>query len=136
MVVNYSKALDTALELEHKLDEALEELRKASNWGIADLFGGLLVVSAIKQSKMSKANKMLEEIETIGRRLSDELGAYASVDFGDLKLQFNNAINITDVIIDNTISDVAAQSRIEKAWKQVKEMYDLNERLIKKLKNM
>lgn len=137
MKADVDQVLATALELESKLDETLEVLRKASNWGIADLFGGLAIVSGIKQSKMTKAHHLLQEVEAIARRLSDEMGGDMFLDLQDFHLTFSNDVcNVLDVVLDNTISDVTAQVRIEKAWKQTKELYDRNEILIKKLKSM
>ena len=62
MSTKYIDAIIICEELETVLDEALKELKKASNWGIVDLLGGGFITSLIKREKLKKTNGYLYRI--------------------------------------------------------------------------
>ena len=54
------EAIEAGENALYSLRAAKEELRKAGNWGIADLLGGGFFVSLIKHSKMDEASRLME----------------------------------------------------------------------------
>ena len=55
------EAIEAGENALYSLRAAKEELRKAGNWGIADLLGGGFFVSLIKHSKMDEASRLMEQ---------------------------------------------------------------------------
>ena len=55
------------------LRTAREELQKAGNWGIVDLFGGGFITNLIKHSKMDNASHLMENAKYDLKKLQKEL---------------------------------------------------------------
>lgn len=107
-------AVDEALE---RLGAAAEDLRKASNWGWFDMFGGGTFVSWIKHSKMATAQEHLSAAQAALTRLSDELDdvqGFAGIgpDVGDFLLA-------ADWLFDNVFMDAMVQRRIAESQDRV-----------------
>ena len=65
-ILKAENAAENALE---HLYRALDYLNKAYNWGIADIMGGLLIVSLAKQKKLDFAKTELNLAQTHLNRL-------------------------------------------------------------------
>lgn len=134
MSTKYIDAIIICEELESVLDEALKEVKKASNWGIVDLLGGGFFISLIKRQKMEKASGYLYRIKRLLNDLAMQLDSY-TIDFG-LDYNIDDLIGITDLWVDNVFSDFASQIKIEKTYNTLITIYNENQRLLGKLKNM
>ena len=55
------------------LRAAREELQKAGNWGIVDLFGGGFITNLIKHSKMDNASHLMENAKYDLKKFQKEL---------------------------------------------------------------
>ena len=134
MSTKHIEAIIICEELETVLDEALRELKKASNWGIVDLLGGGFITSLIKREKLKKTSDYLYRIKRLLNDLAKEMNTY-STDFG-LDYEIDDLLGITDVWVDNVFSDFATQTKIEKTYNTLVTIYNENQRLLKRLKNM
>ncbi|MBR3840678.1 MAG: hypothetical protein IKM20_06045 [Erysipelotrichales bacterium] len=134
MSTKYIEAIIICEELETVLDEALKELKKASNWGIVDLLGGGFITSLIKRDKLKNTSNKLYRIKRLLNDLAEEMNTY-STDFG-LDFEIDDLIGVTDIWVDNFFSDFAMQAKIEKTYNTLVDIYNENQRLLKRLKNM
>lgn len=123
MTYDYNKerqeAIDAGNRALQSLYAAQNDLNSAKNWGIVDLFGGGMITSLIKHSKMNNAQSHMEQAKHDLQRFSKELGdvaAYISLDFnaGDF-------LSFADYFFDGLVADWLVQDRINSARAQVDE---------------
>ena len=108
------RAADYALECLHNADD---HLNSASNWGLVDLFGGGLLTTLFKHSKINDAHEELMEAKWALKEFSKEL---ADVDKRiDLNIDIGSFLTFADYLFDGLIADMMVQSRISEAKRQV-----------------
>lgn len=120
-------------DLDVSLSKALKALKKASDWGIIDIFGGGFFTSVIKKSNMSEASKYIHESQLYLQELAT-LVESNGIDIYNLA-DFDGLLDFTDVVFDNFLVDLFAQKRIENAYKTVHKIYKSNQALLKRLKS-
>jgi len=106
-----SKAEDFASNALDHLYAALRDLNKAYNWGIADIMGGLLLISLAKQKKMQSAENELASARMYINRLVKTMGGSKRI--SGLHISTGKLLKFTDVAIDNPITDIITQKKIE-----------------------
>lgn len=116
------------------LRNAQKCLDSAKNWGIVDIFGGGLVSSLVKHSKMDDAAGYLEEAKNDVQRFQRELQD-VSVSM-DLRMEIGSFLSFADIFFDNPFVDVMVQSRIGEARDQVDEAIARVESLLVDLRRM
>ena len=52
---------------------AIQELRKAKNWGIYDMVGGGLLATAVKHSKIDEAKSIIQDVQVWLKKFKREL---------------------------------------------------------------
>lgn len=95
------------------IQRAREKLESAKNWGIFDIFGGGMISSMVKHSRMDDASGYMEEakrkLTAFERELKDiSISAELSVEMG-------NFLRFMDTFMDNIFVDFVVQSRINEA---------------------
>lgn len=113
------------------LRSAEEKLKKASGWGIADILGGGLIVTALKRSRMHEAQHELElaseAVKIFNRELSDVEG------MENIQIETSGFLSVADYLFDNVIVDLLAQNEISDVLSRVKDaeagLEDLIDRL-------
>ncbi len=116
------------------LRNAQKCLDSAKNWGIVDIFGGGLVSSLVKHSKMNDAARYMEEAKNDVQRFQRELQD-VSVSM-DLRMEIGSFLSFADIFFDNPFVDVMVQSRIGEARDQVDEAIARVESLLVDLRRM
>ncbi len=112
------EAIEAANVALKALKQADSDLQSAGNWGIADLLGGGFFISMIKHSRMSDAQKHMDEARWALEKFSKEL---ADVDRGlNLGLDTAGFLDFADVFMDNFFVDWMVQSQISNAQKSVR----------------
>ncbi|MBQ7992590.1 MAG: hypothetical protein IJ252_06135 [Solobacterium sp.] len=121
MSIDYEKevaeAVNAANDALYYLSNAEEVLNKARNWGIADIMGGGMIITAVKRQKMREAQNELRKAKNAMSRLNRELldlDGWASMD-----IQVDDFLEIADYVFDNFWTDMMSQSRINNARNQV-----------------
>lgn len=104
------KIVDEALEA---LENAEIDLKSASGWGIADLFGGGLITSLIKHNDMDDAQIHMNLAKEALSKLSNQL-KIGSNDF-DFQFDVMDFTDTLDIFMDNIFSDLLVQSSISEA---------------------
>jgi hypothetical protein len=101
------------------LEGAMEKLNSAGNWGIADILGGGLLISAVKRSRMREAQREMEKARDAMMRFSREV---ADVDRTlNTDLDLDGFMGFADFFFDSFFVDMIVQSKINDAKRQIKE---------------
>ena len=112
------EAVNAANDALYNLSNAESVLKSAKGWGIADILGGRMIVTAIKRSKMNDADAHLRaaqySLDLLNRELQD-ISNSLHVD------QVNDGFAIVDFVFDNFFTDIIAQSKINQALEQVRQ---------------
>ncbi|MBS5065955.1 MAG: hypothetical protein KHZ58_19595 [Hungatella hathewayi] len=101
------------------LERARKELESARRWGLWDIFGGGLLSTLGKHSRMDEANAAMNEAKRHLRNLKRELLDVRISD--DFKLDVGNFLSFADYFFDGFVADFMVQSRINDALEQVEE---------------
>ena len=125
------EAIDAGKRALDSLYAAKNELHKARNWGIVDMLGGGTITSLIKRSKMSDAQKYIEQAKMDLRRFSNELSDVAGLMFLDFDTK--DFLSFADWFFDGFAVDFLVQDRINKAGKQVDEAISRVENILNQL---
>ena len=111
---------DVKLQADHVLrliDEALDKIKSASNWGIYDVIAGGMVSSMIKRERMKESNRLMEEIGLALNKLQNEYGDIAWQLPERLSLDLTS--ELLDVWFDNIFTDLSVQSNLSKQKDQL-----------------
>lgn len=138
MSTNYEKevaeAVNAANDALYYLSNAEEVLNKARNWGIADIMGGGMIITAVKRQRMREAQNELRKAKEAMSRLNRELldlDGWASLD-----IRLDDFLEIADYIFDNFWTDMMSQSRINNARNQVANAIDQVEGILDALSEL
>ncbi|MCC6097652.1 MAG: hypothetical protein LIV25_00120 [Olsenella sp.] len=101
------------------LEEARRTLKSASNWGLADIFGGGFITTAIKHSRIDDARDQIEQARRDLVRFSSELRDVRNLNLPDIDIDIDGFLSLADYLFDGAIADVLVQSRIQDALDQV-----------------
>jgi hypothetical protein len=97
----------------HSLDRVLESLSSARNWGTWDMFGGGMLSTHIKHSRIDDARGHVHDAQVQAARFEREL---ADVDLKvDVAIQFSSFSKFADYFFDNLITDWIVNSRIDES---------------------
>ena len=138
MSINYEKelaeAVNAANDALYHLTNAEEVLNKARNWGIADIMGGGLIITAVKRQRMKEANIELRKAKQAMNQLNKELldlDGWASLD-----VQMDDFLEVADYLFDNFWTDMMSQSRINNARNQVRNAIEQVEGILDALSDL
>ena len=128
-----TEAIFAAEDALQHLYQTKKYLKKASNWGIFDIFAGGFITSMIKHNHIDNAQDEIQyakvALENLSRELQD-VDNYIKVD-----IEIDTFVKLTDYFLDNFISDLFVQSKITSASKQVDEAIYETENVLNVLKN-
>lgn len=114
-----AEAVNAANDALYHLYNADEVLAKARNWGIADIMGGGLIITAIKRKRMREANTEMKLAERALKILNKELldlDGYFTID-----TELDDFLGVADYLFDNFMTDMLSQTRINSARNQVQD---------------
>lgn len=114
------------------LRTAQSQLNGAKNWGIFDMFGGGLLSSAIKHSKINNASKCVEEAKrdllVFQRELKD---VHIPM---NLRMEVGSFLSFADFFFDGFLADYLVQSKIAEAKEQIDDAIRIVENILRDLK--
>ena len=114
-----AEAINAANDALYYLGRADEILNKARNWGIADIMGGGMLITAVKRQRMREASEEINRARAALNQLNEELldlNNYFTLDIG-----LDDFLSAADYIFDNFFTDMMSQSRINNARRQVQD---------------
>lgn len=127
------EAIEAGQRALSSLYQAKENLNSAKNWGLWDMFGGGMISSLVKHSKMNRAKQDMEQakydLQNFSRELADVNGVY------HLNIETEDFLSFADWFFDNIIIDWMIQDRINKARDQVDEAIARVEDIVRQLEN-
>ncbi len=101
------------------LEGAMEKLNSAGNWGIADILGGGMIISAVKRSRMREAQREMEKAKQAMMRFSREVADVDRTMNTDLDL--DGFMGFADFFFDSFFIDMMVQSKINDAKRQIQQ---------------
>ena len=108
------EAINAAEDALYHLYLARKKLGSAGNWGLLDIFGGGLISGLIKHSKMSDAEREIEEARYALQNFSKELRDVS----GYSSIHIDEFLTFADFVFDGLLADVWVQSKISRAKEQ------------------
>lgn len=126
------QAIDAGQEAIRALKQTKESLNSAKSWGIWDMIGGGLLSSAVKHSRLDKAQDQMEDAKRKLNRFRQELKDVS--EFEDVQIETGSFLKFMDIFMDNMFADLAVQSKINKARAQVDSAIQRIEMILIRLK--
>ena len=117
----------------HSLYEAQTKLKKATDWGLLDIFGGDLLSGIMKHSRINEAKQYIEaanhDLKIFQRELND-----VNMNF-NLQIDVSDLLTVFDFFFDGFIADVMVQSKLNKAKEAVDRAIPQVEQALSRLKS-
>ena len=116
-VMEVEEAIHAGEIVINALDQALDSLDSAGDWGTLDLFGGGMITTAIKHNRMDDAQDDILEAQDSMRKFQKEL---ADIELNeDLDIDISGLLTFADYFFDGFITDWLVQGRINEAIENV-----------------
>ena len=125
------EAILAGKQLSGSLDQVIDSLESAKNWGTWDLLGGDLVATLVKHSRIDDARDGIEEVQAGMTRLTRELADIQ--DQVDLGIDITGFESFADFFLDGLIIDWIVQSKIVDSLERTQEASDSLSQVVKKL---
>ena len=118
-----------------ELENVISYFKSAGNWGVADLIGGGLIITAVKHSKINKAKSAVNEVQHLLGCFQRELSDLKISPESQLGIDVSSFQTFADYIFDGLIFDWIVQSKINKSLKNARSMQDNMLKIMKNLQN-
>lgn len=126
-----NEALGAGHELVNSLNQVLDSLQSAHNWGVWDMFGGGLISTMAKHSRIDEAKKQIDGAQALLRRFHKELeDVGGSV---EINIEMGSFLTFADYFFDGIFVDWAVQSTINEAQDRVTDTIDKVNSILSKL---
>lgn len=115
------------------LEQVTASLESAANWGAWDMFGGGLISTAIKHSRIDDARSGVNDVQAKMSRFKRELSdVQKNV---DIQIDIGELASFADFFFDGLIVDWIVQSRIEDSLAQSKRAKGMIAQVLRDLEN-
>jgi len=104
------------------LDSVIAYFKSAGNWGLVDLIGGGLIVTAVKHSKIDRAKAAIHDVQTRLGRFRRELADLRTGPEAPLGVEISSFEKFADYLFDGLIFDWIVQSKISRSLDAAREM--------------
>lgn len=111
------EAVQAGQEALDYLSRARDCLDSAGNWGLLDMFGGGLLSTFVKHSKMNDAEELVQQARSALKRFQRELMDVDTI--SEFHIETGDFLSFADYFFDGLIADWLVQSRINDAKRQV-----------------
>lgn len=111
------EAVQAGQEALDYLSRARDSLDSAGNWGLLDMFGGGLLSTFVKHSKMNDAEELVQQARSALKRFQRELMDVDTI--SEFHIETGDFLSFADYFFDGLIADWLVQSRISDAKRQV-----------------
>ncbi len=116
------EAVNAANDALYHLQKADELMDKAKNWGWADIFGGGMIITAIKHSRINDARREIQASQRALKKLANELHDLNG--YPDVDIDIDGFVTFADYFFDNSFGDILAQVKISEAKKKIEDAID------------
>lgn len=104
------------------LDGVIAAFKSAGNWGIVDIIGGGIIVTAVKHSKIDRAKAGIHEVQSRLGRFRRELADLRTRPDVPLSVEIGSFEKFVDYLFDGLIFDWIVQSKIRRSLDAAVEM--------------
>jgi hypothetical protein len=119
----------------NELENVISYFKSAGNWGLVDMIGGGLIITAVKHSKINKAKAAVNEVQHLLGRFQRELADLKISPESQLGIDVSSFQTFADYIFDGLIFDWIVQSKINKSMNNACDMKDNMEKIIDDLES-
>jgi hypothetical protein len=116
------------------LDSVIACLKSAGNWGIVDLVGGGIIITAVKHSKIDRAKAAIHEVQSRLGRFRRELADLRTRPEVPLGVEISSFEKFADFLFDGLIFDWIVQSKIKRSLDAANEMRARMEAIVGELR--
>lgn len=116
------------------LDDVIADFKSAGNWGIVDLIGGGIIITAVKHSKIDKAQAAIHEVQSRLGRFRRELADLRTRPEVPLRVDITSFEKFADFIFDGLIFDWIVQSKIKRSLDAALDMKSRMEAVVAELR--
>ena len=116
------EAIDAGEKVLVSIENVLLALKKAKTWGVVDIVGGGLIITAVKHSKIDKANQLAQQVQHLLRNFQRELADVQADGKSPLSVDISGFSTFADYFFDGLIFDWIVQSKINKSYNNVMDM--------------
>lgn len=118
----------------YSLRQAQEKLNSAKNWGLWDMFGGGIISTMMKHSRINDASSLMEDAKWKLQKFQQEVRDVQMPT--QFRVEVGEFLTFADFFFDGFIADWMVQSRIGDARAQVAEAIEKVEQVLRRLDNM
>lgn len=112
-IKEYNEAISAGENVEREVRNIVCILKSAENWGTFDLFGGGLITSSIKMSKVQEVQNRLTSLKSKMKKFNREL---SDINMNiNISLNFSNLETFGDIWLDGFFFDLNSLSKIQEA---------------------
>jgi len=115
------------------LDQVIESLGSAKDWGTWDMLGGGFISTAIKHSRIDEARNGVQYVQTKMSQFKRELADVQNTI--DLEINISEFATFADYFFDDLIFDWIVQSKIVDSLERSRQAKELIDQTIGKLEN-
>lgn len=117
-----SEALAAGSAAQRGLQQVIDDLKSASNWGVADFLGGGLLVDMAKHSRIDDARDAAQHAQQLLVRFQRELSdVYGPGNQGMIEVGDHD--RFVEFFFDGLITDWIVQSKIDRSLDNAENMY-------------
>lgn len=124
------EAIDAGDKVLIGIENVFLNLKKAKTWGVVDIVGGGLIITAIKHSKIDKANQFVQQVQHLLRNFQRELEDVQTERESTLSVDISGFSTFADYFFDGLIFDWIVQSKINKSYNNVMDMKEKVARVV------
>jgi hypothetical protein len=116
------------------LEQAIQSLGSAENWGVWDMLGGGLISDMIKHSHIDDARALVNKVQTNISQFKRELADVRN----DVEIQINigELASFADFFFDGLITDWIVQSKIEDSLAQAQKAKGIIVQAVQQLEHL
>ncbi|TLS36666.1 hypothetical protein [Pseudalkalibacillus caeni] len=127
-----NEALAEGDEALNALQQVVDALHKAGNWGTIDMIGGGAITTALKHNQMDQAKILMHEAQYKLKQFQSELNEVGET--GSVRMDKFNFLHVADYVFDGFIVDWLVQGKIHESKRQATSQADTVSEAISLLK--
>ena len=136
--LSYRREIDEAIRAGQRAHSSLLKakdcLKSAGNWGLLDIFGGGMLITFIKRSKMNDADQLVQQARIDLMQFRKELTDVESI--AEFHVETGNFLTFADYFLDGFLADLLVQSKIQDAKEQVEDAIEKVEYILRQLNDL
>ncbi|HKX29439.1 MAG TPA: hypothetical protein VJ302_17240 [Blastocatellia bacterium] len=119
-----SEAVDAGKAVLKALRNAIKSLKSAQSWGTWDLWGGGLIATNLKHSRIDEARFWIAQVQRLLHRFQVELTDVNISKGRKLELEISSFETFSDYFFDCLITDWIVQQKIDHSLRNAEQMLD------------